>query len=337
MKRHIKTALGVVITAALIYWLATSDAIDWGQAWQKIRDADPWLLLLSSATATAIFAIRAPRWRVILGDRARDVRFSSLWQGCVIGQMVTNILPRGPGEFARAYALTRREPAIPFSTGVASVVVDRVFDGIVVLLLLALSMPPDAAVEWGDASIPVAKLMATFLAPLVIGLAGLFALAVAPVWFLRLYHTVASRAIPRFEHAGAALLERFSEGLAAVRSPKRFLLVFAWTMLHWLVCALSFWIGFKAIGVDAPWPAALFTQGIIVLAVALPSTPGFAGVMEAAGVAALSVYGVDKTTSFAFIVAYHAVSYVPVTALGIVYFLRMGLTLGAVKHQAAEA
>jgi uncharacterized protein (TIRG00374 family) len=337
MKRHIKTVLGVVITAALIYWLATSDAIDWREAWQKIRAADPWLLALSGATATAIFAIRAPRWRVILGDRARDVRYSSLWQGCVIGQMVTNILPRGPGEFARAYALTRREPAIPFSTGVASVVVDRVFDGIVVLLLLALSMPPDASVMWNETSISVASLMATFLVPLMVGLGGLFALAVAPAWFLRLYHAIASRVIPRFEHAGASLLERFAEGLVAVRTPKRFLLVFAWTMLHWLVCALSFWIGFKAVGVDAPWSAALFTQGIIVLAVALPSTPGFAGVMEAAGVAALSVYGVDKTTSLAFMIAYHAVSYVPVTTLGIIYFLRMGLRLGDVKQQAADA
>ena len=104
-----------------------------------------------------------------------------------------------------------------------------------------------------------------------------------------------------------------------------------WTVIHWFVCAGSYYIAYAAIGLKAPFMSAVFTQTIIVLAVAIPSSPGFVGVFETFAVLALSVYGVDKNIAGAWAVAYHAVTYVPVTVLGLIYSVRMGLHVGDIK------
>ena len=81
--------------------------------------------------------------------------------------------------------------------------------------------------------------------------------------------------------------------------------------------------------------SAIFTQTIIVLAVALPQAPGFVGVFEYFAVLALSVYGVPKEIAAAWAIAYHVASYIPVTMLGLIYSIRMGLNVGEIKTGAA--
>jgi uncharacterized membrane protein YbhN (UPF0104 family) len=83
--------------------------------------------------------------------------------------------------------------------------------------------------------------------------------------------------------------------------------------------------------------SALFVQGIIVLAVAVPSSPGFVGVFESFAIVALSVYGVNKDIAAAWAIAYHVVTYIPVTVLGLIYSVRMGLHIGDIKQSTANA
>src|SRR4051812_12418445 len=89
--------------------------------------------------ATAIFALRARRWRTILEPVAGKLSFGPLWRATAIGMMVNNVVPARAGEIARAFALTREE-RVPFPTSLASLAVDRLFDAVVLLLLAAASL-----------------------------------------------------------------------------------------------------------------------------------------------------------------------------------------------------
>jgi uncharacterized protein (TIRG00374 family) len=126
-------------------------------------------------------------------------------------------------------------------------------------------------------------------------------------------------------------LERFTLGLTVLRDRKRAGIAFLWTLAHWLLCAGSYWLAYKAIGLDAPPSSTLFMQTIIVLAVALPQAPGFVGVFEVFAVAALAVYGVPRDMAIAWAVVYHVISYIPVTVLGLVFFARLGLTFREIR------
>jgi glycosyltransferase 2 family protein len=331
----VRALIGLAISGVLVWLLVASKAIDWPKAWEYIRQSDKLLLLASSAAATAIFALRAIRWRVILPappEGVRPVRFSSLFEACIIGQMATNVLGGRAGELARPYALWRREPTVPFSTGIASVVVDRVFDGIVVLVLLAVAMldpafPRNATLN--GRSIAAFAFLST--AGLVVGLVILFWFVLFPKSLIGIVRVIARRTVARWEMPVAGFLDRFTLGLTVLRDARRFTVAFLWTLAHWLLCAASYWLAYKAIGLNAPLSSTLFVQTIIVLAVAIPSTPGFVGVFEFFAVLALAVYNVPADLAAAWAIVYHVISYIPVTGLGLIYFFRMGLSFGDIK------
>jgi uncharacterized protein (TIRG00374 family) len=336
MRLNWRTALGFLISAVLVWWLVTSSGINWREAWIHIRRANIPLLILSSAASTVIFAIRAPRWRVILPPTDPPIAFQPLWRAITIGQMVTNTLPLRAGEFARAYALSRMERRVAFTTALASVVVDRVFDAIILLLLLVVAMVAPAFPAGAHVgNTPVDRLVIIPAIGVVIGLSGLFAIVFKPELMISTFRRVAHRVIPALEERGASALDRFAHGLSVLRSPRRFALVLWWTLLHWLVCGLSFWLCFEAIGVQVPLTATLFALAVIAMGVAIPSTPGFVGVFEASALAALTVYGVPGDLAGAWAVVYHVISWLPVTAFGLVYFLRLGLSLTEIRNAAA--
>lgn len=334
MSQKTRALIGILVSGLFVWLLIKYSGIDWANSWQHIRSADIGLLIASAFAATMIFAIRVPRWRIILPPPAdgRRLPFSSLFQSIIIGQMMTNIVPGRAGELARPYVLARKEPSVPFSTGVASVVVDRIFDGIVVLLLLLVAMldptfPRDATLN--GRSIASFAMLGTF--GLGVGLTGLFVLVLFPDRFIGAFRWIARKLVPRFEEPTARFFERFAAGLTILKDPRRFLLAFVWTLVHWLVCAASYWIAYQSLGLQAPFMSALFVQTIIVLAVALPQAPGFVGVFEGFAILALSVYGVDKDIAAAWAIAYHVVTYIPVTVLGLIYTIRMGLNVGEIK------
>src|SRR5205085_7402135 len=128
MKFGWRGALGIVISATCLYFAFRG--FHWAEAIEHAKRANYGLLLLATIAATAMFPLRARRWRTILDPVAPRVPFGPLWRSTSIGVMMTNVLPARAGELARPYALTREVPGIPFSMSLASVVVDRVFDAI---------------------------------------------------------------------------------------------------------------------------------------------------------------------------------------------------------------
>jgi uncharacterized protein (TIRG00374 family) len=158
----------------------------------------------------------------------------------------------------------------------------------------------------------------------------LYALVFFPDQLIRLFELVARRVSTTVERKGSEVLRKFAEGLSVLRNPKHFAAVFLWTLLHWLVQPLAFWLGFKAFGIDVPLIATLFVQGAIVLAVALPSTPGFVGLFEGGAVASLAVYGIDGTSALTWALVFHIASFIPITLMGAYYFVRAGLSMGEI-------
>jgi uncharacterized protein (TIRG00374 family) len=320
-----RAALGAVLSAALIYW--TLHGVSPTEVAHRLAHADPLLFGAATFCATAIFALRARRWQTILEPVAGELPLGALWRATAIGMMVNNVVPARAGEIARAYALTKEAP-VPFATSLASLAVDRLFDA-VVLLLLAASALLDPALSASDtlAGRPLSS-FATGAATLVLVLiAGLYALVFFPDKLLRLFELFARRVSPSVEDRGRRVLQTFVEGLSVLRQPGRFLAVFAWTLAHWLLNAVGFWLSFKAVGITAPFSAALFLQAFISLGTAVPALPGFFGIFEYMSVQGLAVYGVGQEQAATWAIGYHLFSFIPITVIGAWYFTRLGVRL----------
>lgn len=332
MKVGWRGALGFLISAAcLIYVFRT---VDWAQARQQMATANYGLLALSVVCATGMFPIRARKWRTIL-DPIERVPFGPLWRSTAIGMMVNNTapIPRA-GEAARAYALTREVPSISFATSLASLAVDRAFDAMVVILLTAVAMFAPGAPTGSNTLLGRAAIGFAIGAAVLIG--GLYALVFFPDALIRLFELVARRVSPTVEQRGAAALRTFAGGLSILKSPVHFAAVFWWTLLHWLLQPVAFWLAFKAVGIDAPWGAALLVQGAIVIGVSVPSTPGYFGLFELAAAATLPLYGISKTAATTWAIVFHVSSFIPITIIGAVYFVRLGIKLSDVGAASTE-
>jgi glycosyltransferase 2 family protein len=323
-------AIGLALTVVLLWW-ALHD-VDWAAVRADLSDANVPLVIVAVLLATMVFPLRAIRWRPILDPVAPNLPFRPLWRATAIGFMANNILPARAGELVRAYVLSR-ETTVSFSAAFASLVVDRVFDGVIVILLMVIAMfDPRLPAGTMVAGRPAANYAGSGVVVLLIVAIALYAVVFFPERLIRVYELFARRVAPRFEQPGKALLRSFAEGLSVLRHPGRFLIVFGWALAMWLTQAVAFWIMFKALHISAPFSAALFVQGLIVLGVALPSTPGYFGPFEIAAVAGLGVYGVSRNLAVAWALSYHVLSLVPITVIGLYYVARSGLHLSQLRQ-----
>src|SRR6476659_3181705 len=103
MKLNWKSALGIVLSVGLLVWTLKGESPT--EIWAEISHANVLLLLLATVVVTAIFPLRAIRWRIILGPVAPNLPIGPLWRSIAVGMMVNNIYPARLGEVARAYAL----------------------------------------------------------------------------------------------------------------------------------------------------------------------------------------------------------------------------------------
>lgn len=338
MKFGWRGAFGILLSAGFLYFAFRGIAL--AEVLDHVRRANLPLLLLSAVAATCIFPLRARRWRPILDPIAPDLPFSTLWSATAIGMMINNVVPARAGEFARAYSLSRSTPQVPFPAAFASLAVDRLFDAVVVLLLMFGAML-DPAFPRGATFMdrPVASYASFFLLVTLVGIAMLYAIVLFPSRVLELYELLARRLAPRLEARGRDALVSLANGLSVLRTPRRFAAVFGWTLLHWLVNAFAFWIAFRAVGVNTPFSAALFLQGLIAIGVAIPQAPGFFGVFETFGKYGLGIYGVPPDAAVTWAIGFHFLSYVPITLIGAWYFVRAGLSmhdLGGAERAATE-
>jgi hypothetical protein len=84
-----------------------------------------------------------------------------------------------------------------------------------------------------------------------------------------------------------------------------------------------------AFGIDTGFVSAIFTEAVVGFGVALPAAPGFFGTFHfSANVALSDIYGVPEAQSLAFAFGYHFGGWVPITAIGLWYAWRLGLSLG---------
>lgn len=327
MSRWAKVLLGVAVTVALLWWaLAGVELSDIGAS---MRQGNPWLLLASAFLATVGFLIRALRWNVLLAVVKPDTSLRSRFTAVAIHFMANNILPLRVGEFARAWVLSRLEP-VSASAAFGTVAVERFMDGVVLLtfLVLAVLSPgfPDVGAlseGWGGVVLKFAT------AGVVVLLVALVAMAAFPRRFVRIAEFLAPILPLRVRGQVLASLGSFLDSMAILRNPKLLSLGFAWSFFFWAFHALSFWLGMRAFGIDTGYVSAVFTMSVVGFGVALPAAPGFLGTFQAAALFAVSdVYGAAAAPSLAFAFGYYLGGWLPITAIGLWYVWRLGLSLG---------
>ena len=320
-----KTLAGLSISALLLWWVFRGE--DPGAIATEVAAADPGWLLASVFVATSGYLLRAMRWKVLLSPVRPRTGLGARFAATTIGFMVNNLLPARAGEFARAWSLARMEK-MRASACLASLVVERLFDGVTVIALLMASLSlPGFRADTEPAGELVEGAVAGFGIVLAIVVLAVALVLARPDQVRAAARSLASRLPGLAENRMLSVLDGLIEGLGALGSSVLVVRAAGWSLAFWLWHSASFWLGFRAFGIDAGYADALFLNGITALAVAVPSAPGFFGPFEAAvRVALVNVLGVGENQALAFAAGYHIATFIPVTAIGLWYFWRMGFS-----------
>jgi uncharacterized protein (TIRG00374 family) len=285
----------------------------------------------------ATFWARAIRWQYLLEPVGRT-RFRTVFRTTVIGFAALAILPARVGDVLRPYLLARREGLTTTAT-FATVVMERVLDLIAVLVLLAIyvwgfsdsSTMPDRLLNPIKVSAALASAVSVTL------LSVMWVLATHPERIGTLA-AAAARILPGglSERVGQ-LASTFSGGFAATRNPRALLLATLWSFPLWLAIAAEAWAVTVAFGIAMPFVGTFLLQALLVIGVAVPTPGGVGSYHEAYRIGVTTFFGAPNDRAVAAAIVTHAISFVPVVLLGVLFMAQDGLSVSGLKDLAGVA
>ena len=326
--------VGILISLVFLYFALRNLKLN--EVWEAVQSANYiWLLPGVAVYFVAVWA-RAWRWHYMLRP-VKPIPTRTMFPIVTIGYMGKNVYPARAGEVLRAFVLRRRE-AVPVSASLATIIVERVFDGVVMLAFVFLNLPELTRITGGsgflgniDIQILAVGGAVAFLGALLVFLLA----AMFPRVSQRFVQWGIQRFVPeRLRPKVLALSERFLSGLESLRSPQEALMIFITSVIIWLLETGKYWLVMHAFNFEVSFFALMLMNGIVNLATTLPSAPGYVGTFDAPGIAVLVAYGVEPAVAAGYTLVLHAALWFPITALGAYYFIKQeGLHLGHIPKE----
>ncbi|HMQ29138.1 MAG TPA: lysylphosphatidylglycerol synthase transmembrane domain-containing protein [Chloroflexaceae bacterium] len=317
----------VGLLVSLFFLVVALRGLDLESFWSILRGANYWWLALAVPVYFVGVWLRTLRWRSML-LHLRPVPPARLFPTVVIGYMGNNVYPARMGEVLRSYVLRRNE-AVAMSASLATVVLERLFDGLVMLLFIFATLP--------FAPLPplFGGLLGAVSVVFLVALAVFMALAARPERLSRLYTLAVERVAPtRWRPRLHGLFDRFIVGLQSLRSPRQLFAIALVSVAIWLIETLTYWVVMLAFPFSVPFPVLMLMTAVVNLFTTIPSTPGYVGTFHAPGIAVLMQFGVAQAIATGYTVVLHATLWLPITLLGAFFMLRESIGWGDLERAA---
>jgi uncharacterized protein (TIRG00374 family) len=304
--------------------------IDPHQLLTVLKTLDYRYLLAAVAVTLISLSSRAIRWHYLILPQKR-ARPRNLLAATIICYMANNLFPARLGEFARAFVLAQKE-RLEVSSVFASLVIDRLFDGFSVLVILVFTFftvqlsPGMENVQQG--LVTGGKMTAGLYLVVIVFLVLLKRSTAKTIHVVGLIlkpfpKIVADKTVP--------LLVSFISGIKLPSKTGELCAVALSSIFIWLTAALPIDLILKAFNIHLPFIDSLFILVFLVFAVMVPAAPGYVGPYHAACMYALMAFAVPKEQALSVAIVVHAVSYFPVIFYGFYFLWREKISFSALK------
>lgn len=332
MNRGLKLFLAIAVSAVCV-WVSMKD-VRLDQVLAALKHAN-YLGFVAVMVLTILgFWVRAVRWRSFISS-PRRLGTGSLFSATMVGFMANNVLPFRLGEFVRPYVLARRE-GMSKTTLLATIVVERVVDMLTLLGILGISLmvhPFSNATEGGRmvrAGAGIMLVLCLALTVFVVLLESRPALTERFIGWL-------TRPLPEALRGRVQrMVSHFLEGLGLFRDLPRLAAVFVMSFAMFGIYVLALSVGMRSFGIVVPWYGGLVMLVITAVGIMVPAAPGYIGTLNLACIAGLALFGVGKELAVPFSWFYFVSQWLPITAVGLFYLNREGLSLASLG-QAQES
>lgn len=299
-----------------------------------LKHANYLYLLPAMAMFLTSFYVRAYRWKLFLLP-VGNIRFGTAFSSMMIGYMVNNILPLRMGEIFRAYSMGKAGK-VSRSSAFATIVVERLFDILCLLLILGIVFLLFPFPEWIRKSSLIT----------LIGTVALVAVLV-----LLIFRTEQIIRINRrlFDRLGQGIVERveyitrqFTRGLEVFSRTEHYFLIIVSSLILWVFyagCIYCVLYTFDFVSPaypkieHSPIMTSLVLLAVGTIAITIPSTPGAVGTYHGVIVLGLSLFGVPAEQAMGFALVNHLFNYLPLTVIGLYFYWKQNLRFSEIQAQ----
>jgi len=356
MKKNVIISLlfGIIVSVAALYFAFRN--VPFGELLAYLSSINYWWVLPSAAVGIFSFVLRTFRWQIILRS-TKPLSFWPAFHPLMIGFMLNCILPGRVGEMARPVILNKNEK-VPFSAGLATVAVERVFDLILLITLLAcvlifVPIDPNLNMSFGDHHLNRGTLMAVSSGIVQISLvliAGIILVSIQktrqlinrlilqfPMLLFFLSQAAEDTMREKLCVPVVRQIDNFASGFALIKKPRSIGLCMLISTAIWVLSGFSYYImALGCPGVNLSFLEIFATMIIICFFIALPSAPGFWGLWEAGGIFALAIFGVTEEIAAGYTLANHAIQLFPVILVGMASAMITSVNIWQVSYSKSK-
>ena len=324
-----KALIGFALALIFLYLFLRNISIK--DLWSTIQQADAKWLLLSAFFAFFNYYFRALRWRLFFKP-IKKTKIRNLFETTVIGFALNTIFPAKIGEVVRPYLLGAKEN-ISKSSALATIVVERVFDTSTILFILTFylvflarkdQLSPKAQSSLGELTSAGLAIFAGIAALLLF----LYFLKKKPEQVKRFIE----RLLPqRFRHSLDEVLDSFIQGLSILHDPKLLLQIGAYSLVFWLIICTGFWSGVRAYVPSFSYFSTFLIMTLLAIGIAVPTPGGIGSYHYMCKLGLTLFFNVPETQASAVALVTHAISFIPMTLLGVLFLWREGLSANKIE------
>lgn len=325
-----------MLALAILWWFGRS--LNWSEVRQAVGRANPYLLALSVVVISLAYLFRAARWGALLAPLA-PASMRNLFIATTVGFGAVFIFGR-TGEVVRPLVLPMRDPRIRPSASFVTIMVERIYDTLAVVLLFAANLlwfrpPANTAIEFG-------RVRAVGIVLLLTAILGVFGLLqfrkkskVAIGWVKKTIER--PRFIPaRLSRAVLGILEQLAKALRVLVDARELAVTVGWSAMVWFGITLANMLVLRAFGLPFGLSETIFVLGWSLVGSLVPTPGGAAGAFHAATAAALIFLGVPRETAAAISIVMHVIDFGAALVFGLFYIIKGDISLSRLRSLASS-
>ncbi|MEZ6125328.1 MAG: lysylphosphatidylglycerol synthase transmembrane domain-containing protein [Planctomycetaceae bacterium] len=345
--KAIKLSLGIAVTLGCLFWAfqqmlqgegdsrqTASEVME--KIGQAFAQADYRSLPLMWLSLAAFYWLKVVRWKLLLEPLGRFRPVRDLLPSTMVGFAFNNVLPAHLGEFVRVYVFSKLT-GLPRTGVLTSIVLERIFDVVAILAFLMLGMIYIDTVD-AQSIDPGIQRSAMIIAGVVC--AGLLGAAGYLFWTAPMVRFVEG-CLVRLTFLPESVREKITDiletgaaGLSSLKSIRLLIGILLTSLAKWFLNGLTIYLSLWAFGIQVSPMVAAIVLGVTAFGVTVPSSPGYFGVIQFCFLLVLKLFTTDTEGVFAASIYYHMVQWIPVTLIGMFFFLRSGFRIADIEAQA---
>jgi uncharacterized protein (TIRG00374 family) len=327
LRTRVFTVITILVSLACLVWAL--HGVSWTELWQEIRELDWRWVAAAALTDVFAYVVQGWRWSLILQPVApAPVRTSA--RSIFVGLFANEVLPLRAGELIRCF-LQARWTEIPFSVTLASALIERIFDGVVLIVGLFFSIrflrhfpltggQHRAIGLIADGSIALAVLLVVCGA----------LLAVAMFWRKQTLDMILDARMFAWAHV-------FIEDLHRIGHSRFLYFSFFASILFFLIQVVPTYAIMQAYGFEsATWTQAAVLTVLLRLASVVPQAPGNVGLFQLISTLGLTLFGLPRGMAGRFTLILWGLITLPLLIVGFIALVASGAKMGEI-HREAQA